>query len=356
MTRLGNVDGMKSKFVDNLFKTSVEIMSAPFNALYDVKRRIDPREKTLDEIFFKVSKQIKENVDLDIVDFIKDNLLKEINTYFIYDLPFTNILRNILEEREKDKSKAVIYFTSDVDKGYDLGLVGYYDYFKRVGVVKLDKEENETFDRFLDYIRSGIVYTVYLNRRAIVSRNPLYILRETMSDDSGIEQTRRIANRMANTIHRRNRFSNTEGHAIEWRNGEGLHFVNGVYLEESLFKDIFVHGFNGEYSKIFKLENTEHKTIAIQHIGYDKLLDKLGAKKLDEWITNSVVNGNKAICELFEFELDRSTFRFVKVQDHSTGKITALGVPVIPDTQTAKGAVAWSFGMTEEEYNPTMET
>jgi hypothetical protein len=104
------------------------------------------------------------------------------------------------------------------------------------------------------------------------------------------------------------------------------------------------------------LENTEHKTIAIQHIGYDKLLDKLGAKKLDEWITNSVVNGNKAICELFEFELDRSTFRFVKVQDHSTGKITALGVPVIPDTQTAKGAIAWTFGMTEEEYNPTMET
>jgi hypothetical protein len=360
---LGNIDKITVKFIANLFEASRNLMSAPFNSLYDVNRRIDPKEKELEEIFFKVSKQIKENVDQDVINFIKDNIRREINIYLIYDLHFINLLTGVLKEREKDKSKILTYFTSDVDKGYDLGLIGYYDYFKRIGITKLDKEENDKFDKFLDYVRMGIIYTIYLNKRAIVSRNPLYILREDISESSGVEHTGsgvehtgRMTFRLTNTTNHSARFTNKEGYAVEWRNGDGLHFVNGVYLGESLFRDIFINGFNGDYSKIFKLENTEHKTIAIQHIGYDKLLDKLGAKKLDEWATDSIVNGNTAVCELFEFELDRSTFRFVKVQDHSTGKITALGVPVISDTKTAKGAVAWSFGMTEEEYNPTVET
>lgn len=350
---LGNVEKIKSKFVDNLFKESREMMSVPFNKLYDVSIRIDPKEKELDEIFFKVSKQIKENVDQDIIDFIRDNVKKEINKHLIYDLPFANILKNILEEREKDKSKLVIYFTSDIDKGYDLGLIGYYDFFKRVGVVKLVKDDNDIFDKFLEYIRMGIIYTIYLKRRAIVSRNPLYVLRDSTIDSNNLAESRR---RMVNAVSLRSRFSNKEGHAIEWKNGDGLYFVNGVYIEEPLFNDIFIKGFDREYSRIFRLQNTEHKAIAIQHIGYDKLLDKLKAQKLDTWETKSMFNGNLAICELFQFDLDGSTFRFVKVQDHSTGKITTLGVPVISDTQTAKGAVAWTFGMKEEEYDPTIET
>lgn len=351
VTRLGNVDKIKRKFVDGLFKESSELVSTPFNMLYDINKRIDPKEKELEDIFFKISKQIKENVDQDIINFIKDNVKYKINIRFIYDMPFTNILTGILKEREKDKYKTVTYFTSDVDKGYDLGLIGYYDYFKRIRIVKLDKEENDMFDKFLDYTKMGIIYTIYLNKRAVISRNPLYTLRNDMKESDVTLLMRRADNRIPIA-----RFSNKDGYAVEWRNGDGLHFVNGVYIEESLFRDIFIDGFNGNYSQIFKLENTEHKTIAIQHIGYDKLLDRLGAKKLDVWETNSMFSGNLAVCELFEFDLDRSTFRFVKVQDHSTGKITALGVPVISDTRTAKGAVAWTFGRKEEEYGPIIET
>lgn len=348
ITHLGNVDRIKKKFVDSLCKSSFELMSKSFNALYDIKRRIDPREKELDDVLFKVSKQIKEKVDQDIIDYIKDNVTKEINVRFIYSLPVINILRDKVKEREKSKNKTLTYFSSDVDKGYSLGLIGYYDYFKRIGIIKLDKEDDAILNKFLDYIRTGIIYTIYLNRRAVVSRNPLYVLREEFSPTQ-IEGDARVGR-----INRR--LNNKEGHAIEWGNGDGIHFVNGVYLGKALFKNIFVDGFNGEYSKIFKLSNVEHKAIAIQHIGYDKLLDKLNAKKLDEWITESVLNGNRAICELFEFNLDRTTFRFVKVQDHSTGKITTLGVPVMRDTDTAKGAVAWTFGRKEEDYNPTIET
>lgn len=79
-------------------------------------------------------------------------------------------------------------------------------------------------------------------------------------------------------------------------------------------------------------------------------------EKLDTWITESVVNGNMAICSLYQFRLDGSILRFVEIQDHSTGKKTALGVPIIEETNTARRAVVWTFGRTAEEYGPTIET
>ena len=48
--------------------------------------------------------------------------------------------------------------------------------------------------------------------------------------------------------------------------------------------------------------------------------------------------------------------RFVKVVCPSTGKSTFLRVDVsVPQTSTPLGAIAWTFGMTENEYKPIFE-
>jgi hypothetical protein len=154
---------------------------------------------------------------------------------------------------------------------------------------------------------------------------------------------------------------NEQGYAVVWRiNSEGkiesgLHFVKGVYFQPELFDKVFIQE-NISSEEIFKLKNTEQKAVAIHHIGYEKFIKELNAEKLDTWTTTSVVNGNIAVCELYQFRLDGSTLRFIEVQDHSTGKKTVLGVPITTDTSTAKGAVAWTFGRTAEEYGPTIET
>ena len=46
--------------------------------------------------------------------------------------------------------------------------------------------------------------------------------------------------------------------------------------------------------------------------------------------------------------------RVVKVKDSTTKKYYILRVP--PTVKTCKQAIAWTFGLEEEEYNPTMET
>jgi hypothetical protein len=46
--------------------------------------------------------------------------------------------------------------------------------------------------------------------------------------------------------------------------------------------------------------------------------------------------------------------RYVQVQDASTPRQYFLQVP--PTTQTALEAVAWSFGLSGEDYHPEQET
>lgn len=48
--------------------------------------------------------------------------------------------------------------------------------------------------------------------------------------------------------------------------------------------------------------------------------------------------------------------RFVKVQCQTTKKETIIRVPVTDQTKTCIGAIAWTFGEEENNYNPIKET
>lgn len=48
--------------------------------------------------------------------------------------------------------------------------------------------------------------------------------------------------------------------------------------------------------------------------------------------------------------------RIVRVIDSTTSQTYFLGVPMARATSTPKGAVAWTFGMTADQYQPTVET
>ena len=48
--------------------------------------------------------------------------------------------------------------------------------------------------------------------------------------------------------------------------------------------------------------------------------------------------------------------RILEVRDASTGQRHWLGVPLSRETSTARGAVAWSFGLQAKDYHPDLET
>lgn len=91
---------------------------------------------------------------------------------------------------------------------------------------------------------------------------------------------------------------------------------------------------------VLKIRNAELKSYVINRIGYEKIRDGLNAKVIH-------TDGDS---ELLKIKEDV----FVKVKDSSTDRQYLLSVP--DNMERCKQAIAWTFSMKEEEYNPIIET
>jgi len=212
----------------------------------------------------------------------------------------------------------------------ELGMV--YDFFKTIDVVKPAPD----FDVLL---KSGIIYYFLpFGNRCYVSKPPVSV--RLNEDDT--------------------RLHSHSGKAVEFEDGFGYHFVNGIDFDEELFTKAFIDSsLTGE--DIIRLQNAEQKVEIIKHYGYDHLIAATNAKLLDTFEGKSWVTGDPVKYELYEFQMrlgagQDGTFRFVKVEDHTTHKIVTLGVPATPECDTCMKAIAWTFDMKEDEYNPFMES
>lgn len=93
--------------------------------------------------------------------------------------------------------------------------------------------------------------------------------------------------------------------------------------------------------EVLSAKNAEIRRYLIKRIGYETIKDKVKAVVLH-------VDGDN---ELLKFENGEM---YVKVRDSSTDRDYLLFVD--GNHQTCRSAIAWTFGLREEEYNPLIET
>lgn len=275
-----------------------------------------------------VRKQIQELVSEEIKELFRDNAAQ------CRESSNLDFLRHVHDRvgtffRNSSRTGLNFYINNDLIKY--IPWLAFYLHFKKLGI------ENEIFDAYYKYLQSGIFTNMHFENANIVIliKNPLYAICDN-----------------------RERLSNKDGYAIEWSDGYGIHFVNGVHFEKELYDSIFTNKtIRGR--DILLLENAEQKAITIQHYGYYNMIEDIGAKKIGEMETMTKVG--MGTNELYDFEIEgrwgrKARGRFVKVVDYSTGKITCLGVPVEESTETVRGAIAWTFNLKEDEYHPVVET
>lgn len=164
------------------------------------------------------------------------------------------------------------------------------------------------------------------------------------------------------------RLHSVDGAALEWADGRKQYFVHGVLFEEELWRSAF-----GERSITAReavcVGNMEQRSVILEFIGWDTVLEQLDAKVLDEVHVRDAGGGELAYQVLEAETRDDPRFeaadelgasrsaRFVRVQCPSTHKSAVLRVDSgDPSTRTCMGAIAWTFGMAEKEYAPAMET
>ena len=148
-----------------------------------------------------------------------------------------------------------------------------------------------------------------------------------------------------------------DSYARAFSDGRKDYYVHGVQFSKNMFNDIFI---KKSYTpkKILDMRNAEQKSAVIKCIGFDYLINDLeDYEVIDELHTVSKVNGNPLTYQVIDYMMTiNNKVRIVKLQDHTTGKIACLTVPIIPKTHTCMGAIAWTFNMDIWDYNPEVET
>ena len=159
---------------------------------------------------------------------------------------------------------------------------------------------------------------------------------------------------------RRGRLHCMDGPAITLNSGEEAHLIHGVIITKDFYYKLINKELNVE--DILAIRNSEHRAIAMQIYGYQEIIDRLKAtrevKILDrqELIHPKFKNRFYEVFEIGERFDTEGVARFVKVVCTSTGKETIIRVPLIEQTRSCAGAIAWTFGLDANTYKPIIET
>ncbi len=164
---------------------------------------------------------------------------------------------------------------------YDYGWVSFYDFFKNK--VNYKKENLNNLNKFIYLLKSGIYDMVQFEKIVFVSDMPTSIKR----DD-------------------RNRLHSTNGMAIEWLDGYGLYFINGVSFNKELFEKVTDPEVRA--SEILSIKNVEQRRVAYENMDKSKMLE-LDYKVIDQVSDDGYGNPMKII----EFEVNGfdKPFRYV---------------------------------------------
>ncbi|MFX0043466.1 MAG: DUF6745 domain-containing protein [Candidatus Hodarchaeota archaeon] len=109
---------------------------------------------------------------------------------------------------------------------------------------------------------------------------------------------------------------------------------------------LFLKGDKLTAREVLSCRNVEIRSLLLNQFGHEKLIKELEGKIIHQEGDSQLINLN--LGNITEH------IRVVKVKDSTTKKYYILRVP--PTVKTCRQAIAWTFGLEEDEYNPTIET
>lgn len=138
------------------------------------------------------------------------------------------------------------------------------------------------------------------------------------------------------------RLHSSNGMCLQYRDGWGFYAWHGRGVPEK----IILHPEQITQDDWLRERNLEVRRAIQERLGHDRFVELVGATILDQ--------SQRGV--LVEVDLGRDperVARYVRVQDSSTNRQYYLRVP--PSISSADEAVAWTFGLSEQDYQPRQE-
>ena len=144
----------------------------------------------------------------------------------------------------------------------------------------------------------------------------------------------------------RTRLHNSNGPAVAFRDGWSVYYWHGVVVPA----DVIERPEQLTAERIDQEQNVEVRRVMVERMGYERYILESGAQ---------VVHSDD-IGILYRKEIPGDEPLVVVHVVNSTpepdGSLKKYMLRVPPDMKTARGAVAWTFGLKEQEYQPVIQT
>jgi len=117
-------------------------------------------DEVISKHLFDIWRQMQ-SIDEQVLDLAKREILWKINGIYESRVALERVIRRVIWHTSRQV---------DIGKEHSIPLLSIYDYFLRIGAV-MDKSENKNAEKFVAYMRSGIMYKLYNQDHAYILRN-----------------------------------------------------------------------------------------------------------------------------------------------------------------------------------------
>ena len=121
-------------------------------------------------------------------------------------------------------------------------------------------------------------------------------------------------------------------------------YVNGMAIPVWVNNLLVSGSLKAEH--ILKISNTAVRRLCLEELGYGRFLAQMKHEIIDK-------DGEYELVKI-DWHKREESIHLVKVKCPSTGAFYTLRVP--PTVKTVKKAIAWTFGLNQDDYKPELET
>lgn len=214
------------------------------------------------------------------------------------------VIANKLDGNTDDKVQW--YNFTHESLGQSGGWVTYVDMFVQLGIF-----QNEEFDNYTKFLKSGAFLTLTFEDHLIICRRPLFT-----------------------KVNSKFELHSTDSPAIAWRDGFELFFLNGIQVTKEL---VMTPASQLDPMLLIKERNAEVRREIVRKMGIERFIQKVGGQDLDTWSRDE--HTDYRLIKLTNIEGMRLVPVYLIMKNPSTGLFYAEGVS--PDCKTVKEALAW---------------
>ena len=275
------------------------------------------KSQVMNQVRDKVWNQVRYQVDDQVVDQVRDQVWNQVKSQVVDQIraqvsdQVVNQVRSQIVNQVIDKfnNTTLQYMDFSYQGLYWIGWVSFYDYFKQIKIV-----ESINFNKYLDYLDSGVLDPILLDTVAIGCNRPYWIKRD--------EQ---------------NRLHCSDGPAILWRDGYMQYFWHGVSVPEIIIE----HPERITKQFIQAEKNSEVQRTIAEKLGWSKYLELVDIKLIHKWFDETT----SCHYELYDFNhrLGSLQPRLLKMESPELhdGTRPFYIEPVPPESQTCQAARRW---------------